>query len=372
MKEKTISFFRFFKNTASSYAAIKNAGQKRALLPVFFGLLLIFSSCGPIERPGKPSASGRTGEMLVIMDKTLWDGYAGEAVRNVFSAHTPMLPQAEPMFDLVHLRPDNFGSLYETHRHIFRVNIGPEYERYSIEVRRDLWSQPQKVITVNAPSLSVFEEVMENNTQAFHDLYLETERRRLVNAFRRTTNFDARNKVRNLFDVDMYVPEGYLVVYQEDDFLYLRKSATREDFDQGILITVLDYTDPEKDFDPDVIWARRDSITRAHVPGALPGSYMTTYPELRPDFREVDFNGLYAMQARGLWRVEGDFMGGPFVTYTVVDENTNRLFILDGWVFAPKYNKRDYLRQVDAALHTINFDFREEKEKEESEPLAKN
>ncbi len=370
MKEKTRISINHFQNIAFTVFRANKPSLRKGVFPFFITLLLVFSSCGPIERPAKPSASGRSGELLVIMDKTSWEGYAGEAVREVFNAYPPMLPQAEPMFDIVYIRPDNFGSLYETHRHIFRVNIGSEHERYSIEIRRDVWSQPQKVITVNAPSLAVFEEVMENNTQAFYDLYLATERRRLINAYRRMSNFDARNKVRQLFDVDMHVPEGYLVVYEEENFLYLRKSATREDFDQGILITTLDYTDPEKDFDPDVIWARRDSITRAHVPGALPGSFMTTYPELAPEFREVDFNGRYAIQARGLWRVQGDFMGGPFVNYTMVDENTNRLFILDGWVFAPKYDKRDYLRQVDAALHTINFDFREEKE--ESEPLAKN
>jgi hypothetical protein len=54
-----------------------------------------------------------------------------------------------------------------------------------------------------------------------------------------------------------------------------------------------------------------------------------------------------------LWRVEGDFMGGPFVNITFVDEKTSRLVILDGFVYAPKYDKRDYLRQVEALMHSV-------------------
>jgi len=95
---------------------------------------------------------------------------------------------------------------------------------------------------------------------------------------------------------------------------------------------------------------------------------MTTYRgelELRPDYREVSFNDKYAIEARSLWRVQGDFMGGPFVTYTFVDEKTNRLFMIDGWVFAPKYDKRDYMRQVEGIIWSLRFPKKEEVEEDD-------
>ncbi len=58
---------------------------------------------------------------------------------------------------------------------------------------------------------------------------------------------------------------------------------------------------------------------------------------------------------RGLWELHGDFMGGPFVSYTVVDERHNRVVTLDGFVYNPGHDKRDLLRQIESLLYTLSF-----------------
>jgi hypothetical protein len=321
----------------------------------FLIMALLFVACGTVERPAKPSATGRAGEMLVVMETIKWDGRSGENVRETFQQLEPMFLQPEPRFDLVQIHPDNFVKMFETHRHIFMAEIDPSLQRPTIEITRDLWSNPQLVIRVKAPSDSVFKRVMESNAEAFIDHYVAVERERLINAYKRMTNQEARLAVRDKFGVNMTVPEGFFPAVQGDDFIWLRRTGTRDDLDLGVLIAVLPYKDPAVDFAHETIRARRDSITRKYIPGQFPGTYMTTYPELVPEFREVNFNGRYAIEARSLWRVEGDFMGGPFVNYTVVDETTNRLFILDGFVYAPKFDKRDYLRQVMAVIYSLEL-----------------
>lgn len=316
--------------------------------------LLLFS-CEARQRPSRPSASGRSGEMLVIMKADQWDGRAGEAIKNAFASYEPMLPQAEPRFDLAQIVPDAFVRMFESHRHIFMAELDPSLERATLEVSRDVWAYPQMVIRVKAPDADTFERLMERNAEAFIEHYLSVERERYINAYRRMLNHEARQAIYRQFGVQMDVPEGYFVAVQGDDFMWLRRTATREELDMGILIASVPYTDPAKDFHPQTIRARRDSLTRQHVPGQFPGTYMTTYPELPDDIREISFNGTYAIEARGLWRVEGDFMGGPYVNYTFVDERSNRLFILDGFVYAPKFDKRDYLRQVKAVIYSLSY-----------------
>ena len=84
---------------------------------------------------------------------------------------------------------------------------------------------------------------------------------------------------------------------------------------------------------------------------------MTTYEEYIPKEREINLKGNYAKELRGLWHVQGDFMGGPFVSYSMVDEHRNRVITIDGYVYAPKFDKREYLRQLHALALTVSFYF---------------
>jgi len=334
-------------------------------------LMLALAACGTTDRPAKPAASGRAGELLVIMENRIWDGPVGTAFENVFRAPISTLNQPEPMFNVIFIPKREFSKVFEPHRHIFMLDIDEELSEPRIEFSRDVWSYPQMVVRVVAPDQESAIRIIRNNDQQFFDRFLQVEYLRLEDAYRRMLQTSSHQTVKNMFGADMAIPEGYFVALEGDDFVWLRKSATNEEFDQSVMIWTMDYTDPEVDFDEDVIWERRDSITKKYIPGQFPGTYMTTYNtepmKLRPEFREVDFNDKYAIEARSLWRLEGDFMGGPFVTYTFVHEETNRLFMMDGWVFAPRYDKRDYLRQVEAIIWSTRFP---EPEEDEDEPVS--
>ena len=61
------------------------------------------------------------------------------------------------------------------------------------------------------------------------------------------------------------------------------------------------------------------------------------------------------VEMRGFWDVKGDFMGGPFVSYTTVDQATKRVFTLDCYIYSPKNPKRNYLREVEHLLYLVKF-----------------
>jgi hypothetical protein len=332
---------------------------------LYFTVILLLAAC-TTERPQKPSATGRAGELLVVMSGKQYEGPAGEALREVFQAQVPMQLAYEPMFDIVQIQEENFVKMFETHRHIFMADISESITKATIEISRDVWSYPQMVIRVKAPNDSIFRRVMQANAQTFTDHYIAVERERVNNAHRQIPNLEAQAAVSEMFGYQMSVPEGFFVASKGENFIWLRRTGTRDDLEMGVLIATLEYKDPAIDFSHETIRMRRDSLTYKYIPGQFEGSYMTTYPELMPEFREVNFNGYYALEARSLWRVENDFMGGPFVNYTLVDERNKRLVILDGFVYAPKFDKRDYLRQLEALIYSLKFP-EEEKEVAQSE-----
>ena len=326
---------------------------------LYLALILAFAACSSEEKQ-QPSATGRAGELLVVMNNRQFEGPAGEAIREVFQAQVPMVLTEEPMFDVVQIEEESFVKMFETHRHIFMVDIIDTLSKATLEIRKDVWSYPQAVIRVQAPSDSVFRRVVEANARAFTDHYLAAERERIINAYNRIPNNEARQAVRDKFGFELAIPEGFYVAKEGDGFLWIRSTGTREDLEMSVLIATLEYKDPAIDFSPETIRMRRDSLTQLYIPGEFEGSYMTTYPELSPEFREVNFNGYYAVEARSLWRVEKDFMGGPFINYTLVDEPRNRLVILDGFVYFPNKEKRDYLRQLEALIYSLEFPQKEE------------
>lgn len=47
---------------------------------------------------------------------------------------------------------------------------------------------------------------------------------------------------------------------------------------------------------------------KVNIPGAREGMYMSM-DSLMTDVRPISVQGDYALEARGLWRIKGDFMG---------------------------------------------------------------
>jgi hypothetical protein len=132
-----------------------------------------------------------------------------------------------------------------------------------------------------------------------------------------------------------------------------RKETLKES--QGILIYCFDYTDTNS-FNLENIIAKRNEITKKYIPGPTDDSYMQVSEEvILPVAKQINFNDQFAVETRGLWKVEGDFMGGPFLSYTLIDELRNRVITIDGYVYAPKDKKRNLLLQLEAILHTLKI-----------------
>ena len=94
---------------------------------------------------------------------------------------------------------------------------------------------------------------------------------------------------------------------------------------------------------------------KANVPGMFEGSYMTTSTAQEPTTRSLRYRGRAFMETRGFWEVHGDFVGGPFVSHSFYSPDGNDIIVLEAFVFAPRYDKRQYLRQVESLLYSFEW-----------------
>ena len=100
----------------------------------------------------------------------------------------------------------------------------------------------------------------------------------------------------------------------------------------------------------------RDRITELHLRDGQKPDLFVTRQDLVPVFsKRVNFNGNFAMQSRGLWAVSDMTAGGPFLSYTVVDEENQMLYYIEGYVYNPGGKKKRLMREMDAILSTFKM-----------------
>ena len=69
--------------------------------------------------------------------------------------------------------------------------------------------------------------------------------------------------------------------------------------------------------------------------------------------KDVTFNGVYAVETRALWRLSNYQRGGPFVSYTFVDESLNRLYYVEAYVDSPGKDKRKTMNEFEVILDSF-------------------
>ena len=76
---------------------------------------------------------------------------------------------------------------------------------------------------------------------------------------------------------------------------------------------------------------------------------------LPPEYKQIGFSGQYAIEGRGLWKFQTPIMGGPYISLTVVDEKKGRVITVDGYAFAPKFDKKDFMLDIEAIVYSLTF-----------------
>ena len=327
-------------------------------ITIFLSMMLVavlmLSSC---KKGGKsmfaPTASGRPYEVLVVMDKDTWEAPTGRALYNVLDTDVPGLPQSERSFRISQIPLDRLQRSFKIFRNIIIADIQPGYyTQPKLKFTRNVYAVPQMILTVQAPSEEAFAEFVEKNGQVIIDFFVKAEMNRQINQLKDDYSHIVSTKVGSIFGCDVKVPEELQKYKQGDDFLWA--STDRANADMNFVIYSYPYTDKET-FTKKYFIHKRDSVMKANIPGAREGMYMTTADSIFVDVKNINVRGEYAFEARGLWEMEGDMMGGPFVSHARVDRPNGRVVVVEGFIYSPKGLKRDLMRKMEASLYTLTL-----------------
>lgn len=301
----------------------------------------------------KQNVSGKPGEIIVVTDKDVWDGKVGETIRGTLEAEYQILPQPEPAFTLYDIAPTNFTSIFWIHRNILIINIGNDVKENKILKTRDVWASPQTVIKINAVSESEAEKLVADNIRNIADTFEQAERDRIIANNIKFQESKIRPAVIEMTGGSPYFPMGYSIKKGDDKFMWISYETTY--VSQYVFIYKYPVTGSD-DLSTERIMQQCNAILKENVPGPVENSYMTTAEHPAPLVSYIKYKKREFAEVRGLWEVQNDYMGGPYVLHAFYDREGKNVIVLHAFVYAPKYDKRNYLRQVESIIYSFEWD----------------
>lgn len=297
-----------------------------------------------------------------------------DLVEAVMGADMPCMPQVEPYFRVTKVSTTQFDDMFKPTRNILFVDINPQkYTQLKAKVSNDYWSTPQALCRIQSPSEEEFVAYWLEHGEEIRDWFVDQEIKRQMKFYRASTNKEARAILQEQ-GCDMLIPEDYIVIMDttlggattyslrnpitvapEVRLLWCcnNKGSMRRD----IVVYSYPYTD-EKTFTLEYLNDKRDAVLSRVVSASVEGSYMgTEYKVFPPQMRDITVQGdEYATEVRGLWKIlNGEAMGGPYVSHTRLDQVNGRVITAETFLYAAGQKKRNALRQAEAILYTLEL-----------------
>jgi hypothetical protein len=326
--------------------------SKEMMLSVRYGTIIaifvsiVLTGCGDVlsRMESKHKALGSTNEVVFVCDNTVWESFVGDTVVYYFEAPYPIMPQPEPIFDIRHFTPEELNTAplrKELRTYLILANLsdttsattrmvasdlGEEKLRraredgaYFTSIGKDKWATGQLLIYVFAFDLDA---LANNLIKAFPAVANKIHEHDLVQidaaTYLHREAVVLGKRINEKFGVSIKIPGDYQVALDEDNFIWIRQDLA--DAISNITMMRFPYQDTSQ-LTLDGVIAMRDRMG-VMIEGSSPGSFMVTNAVDLPVYLyRKTLDGHYVVEARGTWELTEDFLGGPFVTYAIIDEN---------------------------------------------------
>ncbi|MFC4722859.1 DUF4837 family protein [Geojedonia litorea] len=323
--------------------------MKNTFLALTLTVLLV--ACGGESKNKRivPNSSGNINNVSVVVDNLLWEDNVGEAIRDVLAAPLEGLPQDEPIFDLSQMPTQVFSGFTTKNRTILKIEKGKPADT---KILSDVYAKPQVLALITGETNTEIIEQLNSNAEkiidAFKKVELKEQQRRIALSL-----FDDKPLEENL-GIDLKFSSVYRIAKEEDGFFWIRKDTKTGTMDLLVYQVPLDAIRKGDSAVVDIV-KLRDSIGEQHIPGRIEGAHMATESAYSPYIFQTIIDNKPTLETKGIWDVKNDFMSGPFINYAIEDQVNGRYLIIEGYVFAPSVQKRDYMFELESIIRSVKI-----------------
>ena len=342
-------------------------------------VLLLLAGCketrDKMKEDLKPTARGEVSEIILIIDSTQWQGKIGDQLKEMYNSPMPGLPQPEPAFDLKKVNPLKINNVFKSAANmIFVMTLDSDTQQSSrirdyftnsslkmisndsslfMAVHRDEFARGQLVLYLFSQSEELLLKKLRENENQLVSLFENAAIKATSDKLFRQTEKSLMASLEEDYGFRLTIPFGWDLAKKKENFVWLRRLEAESE--QNVFIYSQPYND-QSIFDD--IAAFRDGITEKYLRDSEKEElYITRQEQEYVPFvtQQINFDGNYAIQARGLWKISDNSGGGPFISYTIVDEENQKIYYIEGYVYSPGTDKKNLVREVNAILTTFRI-----------------
>jgi len=303
----------------------------------------------PFEAYNMPSSNGTHNELTLFCDNDLWNNCG---IKIITSLAEPVkgLPQNEPRFNLSRLPHNSISNITKRSKSILSLQIVPDSS--SINFKYNVWAYPQLVIHIVAPTANLLTKLFDLHSKEIIKKYELHDQEILKNRISSSSKTLLPNSLKELGIKNMLIPRAYNTTISKSDFKILRADTKKSI--QYLMAWSRPYIESNYNIESKII-SEQNELMENNFEGFQEKSYLSLERKIPIDINYSNKNGVYIIEHRGLFRTELGFGGGPFVTFTYIDEKNNRRLSISSIVYAPSAKKRKMMLELEASLRSVEL-----------------
>lgn len=319
-------------------------------------------------------AMGDNDIITVIADSSDYDALS-DVIENAFGQPF-FTPQPETWFEL---RRYDLAEMLQHKRERNILIIAPldaknrmgEYMRSALDstvrqlvqdgkehvfVQKDLWYRGQTVVHLTGRTMQELRDFMAANAQQLEYYFKQAwDEREIARMRTLPREEEIEQRLLDEHGFSFSVIKSWFIAKDSSEIntVLLRRQSPRET-ERWLLVHWLDTTDTGL-LTNEFAYKTRNRLTEILYRTYDDAAWVTVDSLNHLQFDEVNFQDRFAIRMKGLWRMSDYSMGGPFVSYLFYDESQRRIYFIEGSVFAPRYEKKKLIQDVDVMIKTLRF-----------------
>lgn len=346
-------------------------------MKIVFFLFLVLFGCNQTRQGIKeeflPKARGEADEIIIVVDSAQWADRAGVGgeLKKTFLQPMLGLPQDEPLFNVSKVSPRKLNSVLKSANNMVFVTtldsrsadsrtLQKYYTDQSLNqikrdtsnfmrINKDLFAKGQTVMFLHAATAQLLAKKINYNREQIREFFESSAKEKIKQKLSKSQQKDMKARLRESHNAEILIPYGWEKGRESENFIWYRKMDAQTE--QSLFIYYEPYTSQNIFND---IGSFRDKITRTNLyDGENQEVYIMRQEIINVFTQRMTFNNHFAMEARSLWKISDGSRGGPFVSYTIVDEDSGLVYYIEGYVDSPGTKKKQFVRELEAILSTF-------------------
>jgi len=291
-------------------------------------VLFILSACSDGIK-SLPSSTGILSEVIFVVEDTLWENQVKDVAFSTFGVPIQGLTQDESSFRVIQVNHYEFKSILKTHKNIVIIakNVLPSNQQ-------DKWANGQLVVQLEFKADII---KFSNDLNKVKAIFEFREIRVLRNSISKSSQKIKEKNINEQFNIETLIPSEYTIIKDTVALFWATYNPEKKEEIKHLL--VFSFQPIAINLQQEVL-QKTDSVFAKYLLGAKHGQYVKIEDRFPPIYSENTY--------RGLWKLDGGFMGGPFFIKTYFFNK--KVVVTIGLIFAPNDRKRNYIRTFEAIL----------------------